>query len=229
MDKQIIPTTIPLSPSLINDYCRGNAAGAQNIIFEFDISESSLTPAHILGYLANLKIDFQITGFDSKFFLEYLRTPFLVGDSNLVRLHANMLTWRTQLVLEFETLFEHTALYESIPDEVIWEQMMLLNSLPLFLIESSDAPGPIKNPLVGETQDEDDTIFDNVGVNFVHLIKGDQFLLKLVSPTLLDFKSKKYYTHYFDKYIYSGDKLIQFFIDSPNNLLTTAINSMLSR
>lgn len=229
MDKQIIQTTIPLSPTLINEYCKGNAKGNNDIIFEFDISESPLTAAHILGYLANLKIDFRITGFDDAFFLEYLKTPFLVGESNLAKLHANLLLWKTQHILQYETINGHDALYVAFENAVIQEQMKVLNSLPLFLMESADVPGPVKAPLVGDKRDDnDDAVFENVGVNFVHLINDPEFLLKLVSPTLMNFEEQSYYTHYFDKYIYGGDKLIQFFIDNPDNLLTSAINTLLA-
>lgn len=233
MEKQIIKTTIPLSPSLINEYCKRNATGEKDIIFEFDISESSLTPAHILGYLANLKIDFRVTGFDSAFFLEYLKTPFLVGQSNLSRLHANMLMWNVMHELEFETIGDHQSLYESIPEEVIEQQMELLSSLPLFLIESAEMPGPKKAEVLRCDVKESDKVFEHVGVNFVHLIEFKEFLLKLLFMSVGDMAMKgaedfTYYTHYFDKYIYGGDKLIQFFINNPENLLHDAINTMLT-
>lgn len=233
MEKRIIKTTIPLSPSLINEYCKGNASGDNGIMFEFDIADSSLTPAHILGYLSNLKIDFLVTGFDNAFFLEYLRTPFLVGKSNLTRLHANLLTWRFTKELHFDTLYDYNKLYESVPEEVLEEQATLLSSLPLFLVESADAPGPVKAELLRCDVKESDEVFDNVGVNFVHLIEDNELLLKLLFMEVGDFAMKggsefTYYTHYFDKYIYGGDKLIQFFIDNPDNLLLEAITTLLT-
>lgn len=226
MDKQIIQTKIPLAPSLINQYCKTNCNGEENILFEFDVSDSLLTPGHMLGYLSNLKIDFRVTGFDDAFFIEYLKTPFMVGQSNLSRLHANLLMWRTQHELPFETITSHDSLYESIPQEVIDQQMQVIKSLPLFLFMSADMSDDIRNPFIDDLVVNGE-VFEYVGVNFVHLISFQEVLLKLVSSTL--FEPQIYFDHYFDKYIYGGDKLIKFFIDNPDNLLHPVIEAIASR
>lgn len=222
MDK-IIPVQVPLSPSEINMYCQANARGDNDILFEFDLERCPLKPAHVLGYLSNLKIDFRVVHYNLDFFVEYLRTPFLVGRSNLARQHANLLTYRTLNTTDGEVEFDYAA----VPAEIVIEQMSVIRSLPLFLIESSDTEGPIKNSIVGETQHETDIVLDGVGVNIAHLVEFDDLFLRLVTDTLLDFK-QRYYTHYFDEYIYGGDKLIQFFVDNPNNLLSSAVQSIIA-
>jgi len=228
MEKRIIQTTIPLSPSEINEYCRANASGNNDIIFKFDLKDCSLKPAHILGYLSNLKIDFLVTNFTTEFLVEYMKTPFLVGRSNLSQLHADVLLAKAHVQTLEDPDMWSSSILKAIPDSVIEHQMDVIRSLPLFLIESSDAPGPVKNPIVGETQHEVGGPVEGVGVNFVHLIEHDEVLLSLVSDTLLDF-NRSYYTYYFDEYIYGGDRLIQFFIDNPTNMLHAVVESFLSR
>lgn len=211
MDKRIIPATIPLSPSQINEYCQANCDGDNNIIYEFDVSDCPLKPSHIFGYLSNLKIDFRVVGYDTDFFEEYLRTPFLVGESNLIEDHKNFL------------------LDQSVPLSILEQQLAVLLSLPLFLVESSNVDGPTKNQYVGEDHRDTDERLEYVGVNFVHLIKDPELLLTVIGDRVYSFDDQRYYTYYFDEYIYGGDKLIQFFIDNPNNLLNVAIESLLTR
>jgi len=217
--------TIPLSPSQINEYCKMKSEGDE-LLFFFDISDCDLKPSHILGYLSNLKIDFYIEGFDTNFFLEYLSTPFMVGRSNLVPLHANLLTWKTQQRLSFELIKTYDFLYNEVSEDVIYDQMLIIQSLPLFLVESSNISRSEKDRIVGDKKYFNQK-FHWVGPNFAHLVAYKEILLQLNATSFYDFSTQTYFRRYFDEYMYGGDKLIQFFIDSPNNLLNEAITRII--
>lgn len=232
--KRIIETTIPLSPQLTNEFCKANNTNTNDIIFDFDVSQTSLTPEHVFGYLSNLKIDFRVSCFDNKFFMEYLKTPFLLGMSNLVHIHAEMLLYRAlgDVLMEDHGIPLRMApigLYESIPEEVIEQQLEVITSLPTFLIQSANVPDDRKELVFnsqGVTVKTSDREFEYVGVNFAHLFVFRELLMKLCSLTFMNLKEQTYYTKYFDEYRYGGDALIKFANDNKSNLLLTGVDTM---
>lgn len=219
MAKQIIKAQLPLPASLINQYAKANRAGSNDILFQFDISQTEMTPKHVLGYLSNLKIDFLAVNVTSEFLLEYMKTPFFVGQSNLIDLHAQ--------VLACEALKEDcTELERGIPPAVSQDQLELMRSLPLYLIKSSNIGDAQKGDILGTRLNKVRESNPNIGVNFAHLASKDELFVRLISSTLYDFETQSYYSYYFDKYIYGGDRLIQFFIDNPSNMLNAALEGL---
>ena len=209
MEKNIILTTIPLSPLLINQYCRANANNNNNILFNFDIAKCSLLPDHIFGYLSNLKIDFLVKNYDDNFVNQYMSTQFFVGYSNLVNIQRDLL-------------------FSDKKNHVVKQHLLMLQSIPLFLVNSSNVPQSIKRSVLKKINIIKHKI-PHVGVNFAHLIKQRDVLLRLIGDQFCNFNDQYYYQYYFDQYIYGGDKLIQFFNDNPTNLLLKAIDIILQK
>ena len=236
MEKRIIKTTIPLSPTLVNDYCKANLTGDNDILFEFDVSDCPLEPDHIFGYLSNLKVDFRVVGFNDDFFRAYLTTNFYVGSSNMMYHHANLLSWAANgeilyrdVLPELET--NYNWFFEE-NEELVKLHLRFVHALPLFLVVSSDVSDEEKERIAGLYK-ICGTPVTGMGVNISHLVEFDDVLLRLIGDKVYSFSNgtggDTYYAHHFDKYLYGGDKLIQTFIDHPDNLLNSAINAMLVR
>lgn len=204
MDKKLTGATIPLSPSEINRYCKANAAGNNDIIYNFDISECELSHSHILGYLSNLKIDFRVSNFTGDFLIEYMRTPFFVGRSNLIDHHKRAI--REQLI----------------DQDIVSQHRALILSIPLFLVMSSNASEARKQLLTQEVFATDD-VLPSIGPNFAHLVNDSEFIIGQLRENLFTFSGRPYYTHYFNEYIYGGERLINFFNQDVDSLLAKAL------
>lgn len=207
MGKRVVDATIPLSPSLINMYCQANAAGDNDIIFNFDLEECELSNAHVLGYLSNLKIPFWIENHSPEFLLEYIRTPFFVGESNMILAHKMALETG---MLDKELVLQHRA---------------LIFSLPKFIVQSSSATQERKNAILYDGLEESDHVFTDIGPNIAYLMQDSQLVIEQLRGDLFAFAYRPYYTHYFDEHIYGGDKLIKFF--DEDHLLIKAIQPIL--
>lgn len=207
MDKKVIRTTIPLSPAEINQYCKANAAGDNDILYEFDLRDCPLSNNHILGYLSNLKIDFIIRNAPMDFLLDYMKSPFFVGRSNLVHEH------------------KRAIFHETVGREIIHQHRALFFSLPLFIVMSSNASQETKDLLTKEVK-RYDTRYEWVGPNVAHLMNDSEFLLSQIRHQLFEFE-RPYLTYYFDEYIYGGERLIKFF--DEDNLLMRAIGPLLTK
>jgi hypothetical protein len=219
MDKKIIKTELPLPASLVNQYAKANRSGENDILFEFDLSQNDMSPKHVLGYLSNLKIDFRMANVTSELLLEYMKTPFFVGRSNLAEMHAAVLTC--------EQLEEGcTGIEKDIPTSLKRDQIEFIRSLPLYLIHSSNMSEVQKVEVLGTQTPIVQEANPNIGVNLAHLVADDELFVRLISSSLYDFETQRYYSYYFDKYIYGGDRLIQFFIDNPSNMLHAALEGL---
>jgi len=204
-----LKTTIPLSPSEIAEFCEHNAEGNPMGV-TFDIGESKMINEHMLNYLAHLKISCNVTNFDSNFLKAYITSNNFLGNTNLVKHHANVLYFqkygRPYFIdsldeFSFERL-EHFPLLNS----------KVIKSLPLFLLVSCE-----------RIKKEHRTIkcdaMLGVGVNFAHLTQFPEFLLSYIGDSIFNLDDQTYFEYHYDEFLYGGDKLIQHFLDHPDNLM----------
>lgn len=200
-------STIPLLPATIIKYTTGNAAGLDYYI-ELDLKNVKLSMNHLFNYISHLKIDCEFLNIDKEFFIEYIRTPYMIGNSNMIKYYMNALYYTKYRRLYFEDL----ELKLDYSEFILTDHIRLLESLPLFLlnhIENSDKINKFNHT---------SEILD-IGINFVHIIKYDSFLIELLNDSIFDISLMKYYNHYFDKSIYDGHKLIKYFMNNPKNLM----------
>lgn len=204
----IIETTLPLSPSKIAEYCEQNALGSPAKVI-FDINNCQMINHHIFNYLAHLKISCDIIGFDHTFLYDYIMTSNFIGNTNLAKHHANVLYYQKYGIPYFEDVlgeFDIDSLHRM---KCVYTDV--IDSLPLFLLKSCDKLEISENAIT--------TTKRYSGINFAHLIQFPEFLVSYLGDKIFDMSNQKYYTHLFDDYLYGGDKLIQSFLDNPDNLL----------
>ena len=225
----IIKTTIPISPNLINNFCMLNATGYNDTLFEFDISDSPLSAEHILGYLSNLKINFRVVGFDDEFLMQYTKTSFMVGHSNLVDHHANLLSTfvTADHYIVPESTIDYTQLHLKYAAELN-QQLDFIHNIVPFLISVSSIDSKLKQHLLGDNVTIDDNKLSGVGVNIARLTEIKEALLLIAGNKAIDIKNSTYYTHHYDEYIYDGNKLINYFILNNDCLLLSVVNSNIS-
>ena len=201
-------TTIPLSPSQISEYCSYNSDGNPMKVV-FDIGNSKMINHHMLNYLSHLKIPCEVENFSAEFLRDYITTTNFLGETNLAKHHANVLYYQKYGTPYFPEVLADFGLddleaFGSLKYNVI-------ESLPMFLLVSCGRLSSEKYVKGGEMQ--------TAGVNFAHLVPFPEFLLALIGDTIFNFEHQHYYSHYYDEFIYGGDKLIQWFVDNPQNLL----------
>ncbi len=206
---EIIKTTIPLSPELINIYTKNNKENNQNILFDFNIQQSELSNKHIIGYLSHLKIDFNVYNFTKDFLYEYMTSNFYLGKSNLIEEHLIYLS-------------QHS-------NELTQEQFKFINSFPLLLIHSIYP----KNKHIDNIINNTNYIKNKnplIGVNISHFINySNELLLSLIGDKIYNFKEQYYYNYYFDNHLYDNKKLIQLFIENNKNLLNIGVEYFINK
>jgi len=203
-----IKSTLPLSPSTIAEYCSHNVKG-ETIDVIFDISDCRMLNHHILNYLAHLKIPCTVIGFDTIFLYEYITTSNYLGNTNLAKHHANVLYYQKYGIPYFDDVLTEFNL-ESL-DRMVKLSTDIIDSLPLFLLASCEKLEISENDIKHGK--------NYTGVNFAHLAEFTEFFVSYLADNIFVMSNQKYYSHFFDEYIYGGDKLIQSFIDNPDNLL----------
>lgn len=228
-----IHTTIPLAPSLINEYCKDKRdPSSDGIVFVFDIKECPLKSEHILGYLANLKVDFRVVNIDEEFLVRYMQTDFFVGNSNLIQHHANFLYYHkfrtllfddpelmsdiagNKLIYNFYRDCNEVGTKESNPFD---DQMKVIRSLPKFLVHCCGTIDELRRAaIIGPIVKQEDKL-KYCGANIARLIDcSDDLLLQLIADKVFNFEQQLYYSFYFDKFYYNQTKLIAFFQGSDN-------------
>lgn len=221
-----IKTQLPLSPQLINQYTIANNKGNNNICFDFDTTTTTMKPKHIVGYLSNLKIPHNIYNFDHEFLYQYMTTPHMTGVSNMIDIHASVICYRVSTNVRHisDTTFHHFNLRKFVLDnlETIDMQIKFIRSMVGFLLSSVDGY---------RTDDKiiDSTMYPMIGTNLAHLIKIPEMFLQISAETLYDINSRTYYSKHCDEYSYGGKKLIQYFIDSSDNLLHSVVDGLINR
>lgn len=202
-----IYSTVPLLPNTILKYTTGNANGMDYVI-ELDLKNTKLSMDHLFNYISHLKINCEFLNIDKEFVIEYIRTPYMIGNSNMIKYYMNALYYTKYKKIYFEDL-ELTLDYSEF---VLTNDIKLFQSLPIFLLNH------VENSDKTYTFDHTAEILD-IGINFVHIIKHDSFLIELLNDDIFDTSTMKYYNYYFDNSIYDGHKLIKYFINNSNNLM----------
>jgi len=204
-----LKTTIPLSPSEIATFCEQNAEGTPMSV-TFDIGKSKMINEHMLNYLSHLKISCKIDNFDAVFLTDYIATKNFLGNTNLAKHHANVLYFQKYGEPYFYDVLEEFNIDEL--KTVPYIGSKVIRSLPLFLLVSCDK-------IEKDERFVRKGLMPFAGVNLAHLIQFPEFLLSYVGDKVFTLDKQSYFEHYYDEFIYGGDKLIQHFLDHPDNLL----------
>jgi hypothetical protein len=197
-----------MSPESIKDYCNNNRTQDEDIELVFDMNECKLTARHALSYVAHLKVDCTFVNFSDRLLLEYMRTPHLLGKTNLIAEHANFL--RGGRTIDCDLAADIKSNYTDV-----------ISSLPLYLMINSNISESHKAVIV--SMSADDRVLKNhfVGANLFHLVSDNTLFLEMLGDNVYNFNTH-YHTQLFDDYMYGGDRLIYAF-EQSNNLLLDAI------
>lgn len=210
--QRVLDVTLPLSPQNQVEYFKD-----KSILFRVDIPNSRITPKQCLMTLSNMRIKAEIKGVTPELLLEYMTGKFVVETVNLAKICANIILGYKFQRMPYEDVAEHFSLdqyTDFIFDnrELLDDWIKIIHSVPLYLAISSKSfmdqedGEALKNELT--KQDEP---FATVGANLSQVLALPEFLVLFnVNNDYTDLLARPYYTHYFDEYIYGGDKLISF-------------------
>lgn len=200
----ILETIAPISIENLKQYFED-----KTITFVIDYENSKLRGNKLLIYLSNLDIpcDIKFSNNDdiSELVGEYLTCQNLVSVSSLESLVI-------QLLLEKRNIFPKTlfAMLEKHADKLqAWEN--ILDSLPLYNIFTLNVD-QYKEDIIKNSEHDDNTYPEIC--NFVNLLKWQSFYNYYETPP----KKMKYYSKYFNDYVFSGNNLFHYWCN-PNNLL----------
>jgi hypothetical protein len=202
----IIETTAPISIENLKKYFND-----QTTFFVIDYKNSSLKGTKLLTYLSNLDIpsDINFTGCSSDecfdMIKEYLNSTMIVNIPALESAVINILHQTKNLVQVTDKEF--------IDDnkEILDKWISKLESLSLFNMHI------IGNGIFEEfvSSFEVDTSSELIGVNFISLLKNEHFY-SFYNNT--DKKSLKFYTHYFNDYMFKGKNMYSYWANENNPL-----------
>jgi hypothetical protein len=223
-DQRILDVTLPLTPQHQIEYFKD-----KSILFRVDIASSKITPKQCFMTLSNMKIKAEIKDVTPELITEYMTGNFVVETTNMAQICANIiLGYKHQRTpyLEVEDQFS----LEEYTDYIIENQGMiekwckLISSIPLYLITSTKYLSEEEIDLLKTTLPREEGRLPELGVNISQVLALPDFLTNYFSiEEMNDISSQTYYPHYFDEYIYGGDRLISF-LASPkqNNYFATA-------
>ncbi len=209
---KILEVTLPLSPQHQVEYFKD-----KSIQFRVDIPNSRITPKQCLMTLSNMRIKAEIKGVTPELLLEYMTGKFVVETVNLAKICANIILGYKFHRMPYEDVIGDFSLDQYTDfifdnKELLDDWVQLILSVPLYLATSSNS--------FMEKQDCEDLKSEltkvegplpTVGANLSQVLALPEFLLLFnVNNDYYDLLARPYYTHYFDEYIYGGDKLISF-------------------
>ena len=203
----IIETIVPISIENLKKYFTDN-----NILYLIDYKNSELKGKKLLTYLSNLDLPADIKDIDLELVKEYLHSVTLVNIESLENIVIDIL-------LEYKNISK-TENYKNFINENIdivskWsDKLDSLSIFNMYTINSDEFKDYSKSFPIDDTNSLE-------GINFVSLLKQERFY---------SFYSKlnnniKFYTRYFEDYMYRGKNLFDFWA-TPNNpmfLLTWGI------
>jgi hypothetical protein len=207
----IIQTSAPINIEDLKKYFLD-----KSILFIIDYTTSNIKESKLLTYISNLDIpcDIKFNNDDeiNELLPAYLDSSFIV---NLPILENKIIS----LLLQNKGLIEVTdpdlliTLKPSLDD---WTEK--LDSLPLFNLYSVQSD-ELKQWVVGNHLEDDTT--DSKGINFVSLLKHEEFYFFYQQMT----DAPKYYSKLFNDYMFKGKNLYSFWANenNPMHLLTQAI------
>ena len=210
-----IKTTAPISLDNLKEYYKDKST-----TYLVDYKNSTLQGQKFLTYLSNLDLacDIEPMDIDDKFF-DLLKT--YIYSTSLVNIQFLELA-TIDMLLEFKGLIQGDR-YKQFIDanrEMILQWVGKLDSLLVYntsTIKEADAKAELEN----FPKDDTDSID---GINWVSLLKNEEFygFYSKIDPTAL-----KYYTKYFNDYMFKGKNLYSFWANehNPMFLLTWGIVS----
>ncbi len=210
--QRILDVTLPLSPQHQVEYFKD-----KSILFRVDIPNSRITPKQCLMTLSNMRIKAEIKGVTPELLLEYMTGKFVVETTNLAKICANIILGYKFQRMPYADVAEQFSLdqyTDFIFDnrELLDDWIQVIHSIPLYLattsksfLEKEDCEA-FKNELT-----KIDGPLANVGANLSQVLALPEFLVLFnVNNDYTDLLARPYYTHYFDEYIFGGDRLISF-------------------
>ena len=197
---QIIETTAPISIEELKKYFSN-----KDTFYIIDYSKSEMKGSKLLTYLSNLDLPVDIKEPDLELVKDYFNSISLVNINSLENIAINILLQYKGLVKEdnYKDFIEQNK-------EIVSRWSDILDSLSiynLYTLKSDEFRNYAKSFPVDDTK-------DLKGVNFLSVLKHESFYLfysKLNSNI-------KFYTYYFDDYMFRGKNLFNFW-NNKNNLL----------
>jgi hypothetical protein len=202
----VIETTAPISIDNLKQYFTDKTT-----VFVINYKDSTLKGAKLLTYLSNLDIpcdiNFENCSSSDCFDMlkEYLNSSMIVNVASLERVIINILHQAKGLVPVTDKEFIEDN------KEILNKWISKLESLTLYnmYIVKDDAFKEFVDSFpVDETK-------EMVGVNFISLLKHKSFY-SLYRNT--DQKQLKFYSHYFNEYVFKGKNLFSYWANENNPL-----------
>jgi len=204
----IIETTAPISIENLKKYFTN-----KDTFYIIDYSKSEMKGSKLLTYLSNLDLPTDIKEPNFELIKDYFNSISLVNINSLENIAINILLQYKGLVKEnnYKNFIEQNL-------EIISKWSDKLDSLIIYnaYIINSDL---LKN--YAKTFPKDDTK-DLTGINFISLLKHERFYCFYNKLN----KNIKFYTHYFNDYMFRGKNLFNFWsnLNNPMFLLTLAVS-----
>lgn len=216
-ESNIVKTIAPIPIEDLKKYFAN-----KDVQFVIDYSNSKLAGNRLLTYISNLDIPSNIDFTNSSreevesLLKEYLKSTVLVNVFSLEMLAIRVLS-------EYKNVHIGEKIFESFVEDnldLIKAWASKINSLTLYCLYSIESE-ETKNFV--RTFEEDDTD-DMQGINFVNLIKHESIFNLFEN---IDRNELKYYSKYFNDYMFRGKNLYSFWASETNPmfLLTYGIIS----
>jgi hypothetical protein len=198
----IINTTAPIALDDLKKYFENKETR-----FIIDYQNSELQGDKLLTYLGNLDLPCDVVNFDQEFVSAYLTTQMLVNIPSLETVVISMLG-KLKMGKEVDNREELLS----------WERKIdSLTLYNMYSINSDEMKSWVKQ------FPEDDTK-DLTGINFISLLKNEDFYLLFQK---INTDNLTYFSSYFDEYMFKGNNLFYYWANenNPMFLLTWAIAS----
>lgn len=203
---ELIVTTAPISIEELKKYFVN-----KDTKYIIDYKNSKLQGMKLLTYLSNLDIpcDVKVDSDSEDFYSllkDYFNNPFLVSIETLE-------VAAIRVLLTDKGIVEDSSLTKFIEDnrEIINKWTSVLESLTLYNMYI------VQQPALTEFVKSHDLIqgTDLVGINFVNLLKYEEFY---DFYEILNKNNLKYYQNYFDDYLFKGKNLYNYWANENNPL-----------
>jgi hypothetical protein len=201
---EYITTTAPISIELLKKYFVN-----KNLVYiiDFENSKNKINPDRLLIYLSNLDIPSDIlVDFNSEsgrqIVKEYFNSHFLLNSSSLEQYVIKLLMCAKGIITDPE--LEDAVKFHR---EHIDQWLNVIESLFIYNMLTVDMP---EFKEFADQFEKDDTI---KGINFVNLLKYED-VYSLYSS--IDKSKIKYYTKFFDEYVFKGKNLFQYWANENN-------------
>lgn len=204
----VIETTVPIDIELIKRHFQ-----EEGVVYLIDCENSQLPPAVLLTYLGNLSLPCQlkIGNQETLFGLlqAYLHSPVLVNLPELAELALDALLHHKGL----ERLFDHDlSEFQEQNQDILDQWCSRVESLSLYALYCVKDVPEYQEYVRSFPEDTTDSM---VGCNFVQLIQHPCFPLLLEQ---VDEDRLRFYSAYFDKYIFRGKNLFEYWAVPENTL-----------